>query len=148
MNGMLKLHKKTKRFSVGRILKAPPQIVWRVITDTSFWPEWGPSVVTVQCNDRFISSGSKGIIKTITGLSLPFVITSFKKEKEWAWDVGGLHATGHSILPNNKDSCILFFDMPIWAIPYTIICLVALNRIKKIVASIKIKNFILDDFTD
>ena len=100
MNGMLKFFKKNKRFSVGKTLKAPPHIVWRVITDTSLW---GPSVVDVKCSDRFILYGSKGSVKTVMGLSLDFTITSLKKEREWTWSVGGINATEHRIIPIDDD---------------------------------------------
>ena len=127
---------KPGRFSVGMIMEAGPIDVWRIITDTSLWPEWGPSVLDVKCNDRFILYGSKGSVRTVVGFSLSFTITSLKKEREWRWAVGGVNATGHRIIPINADCCMLFFDMPIWAIPYSIICLVALNRIRKLVNSI------------
>lgn len=139
---------KAGRFSVGIFIKACSSDVWRVITDTYLWPEWGPSVVDVKCSDRFISYGSKGSVKTAMGVSLAFIITSLKRESAWAWSVGGINATGHRIIPINDDGCMLFFDMPIWAIPYSIICLIALNRIKKLVTLIKMKDFDLDDFTN
>ena len=122
---------KAGRFSVGIIMEAVASDVWRIITDTSLWPQWGPSVLDVKCSDRFILYGSKGSVKTVVGLSLAFTITSLKKEREWTWSVGGIEATGHRIIPINDECCMLFFDMPIWAAPYSIICLVALNRIKK-----------------
>jgi len=128
---------KSGRFSVGMIMAANASDVWRIITDTSLWPEWGPSVLDVQCSDRFILSGSKGAVKTVMGLSLAFTITSLKKEREWRWAVGGIDATGHRIIPINDDCCMLFFDMPIWTILYSIICLVALDRIRKLVNSKK-----------
>ncbi|WP_300464085.1 hypothetical protein [Desulfobacula sp.] len=127
---------------------APSSFVWRIITDTSLWPQWGPSVVDVNCINRFILYGSKGSVKTVMGFSLALTITSLKKEREWTWSVGGINATGHRIIPINEDCCMLFFDMPIWAIPYSIICLIALNRIKKLVTSIKNKDFDLEDFTN
>lgn len=133
MDRRLKFQIKPGRFSVGMIMEASSSDVWRIITDTSLWPEWGPSVLDVKCSDRFILYGSKGSVKTVMGFSLAFTITSLKKEREWTWSVGGIDATGHRIIPINDDCCTLFFDMPIWAIPYSIICLVALNRIKKLV---------------
>lgn len=141
---MLKLCPKSRLFSVSRTLKAPPYIVWRIITDTYLWPDWGPSVKTVQCSDRFISFDSKGVIKTTAGVSIPFVINSYKEETEWAWNVGGIHATGHRIVTINVHSCILYFDMPVWAIPYAIICWFALWRIEKIAISIKNKSRFID----
>ncbi|WP_394707175.1 hypothetical protein [uncultured Desulfobacter sp.] len=121
---------------MGMIMEANSSDLWRIITDTSLWPEWGPSVLDVKCSDRFILYGSKGFVKTVMGFYLAFTITSLKKERAWTWAVGGIDATGHRIIPINDECCKLFFDMPIWAGPYSIICLVALIRIKKLVNSI------------
>ena len=101
------------RFYVGICIEANSSDVWRVITDTSLWPEWGPSIVDVKCSDRFILNGSKGSVKTIMGFFLDFTITSLKEEREWTWSVGGITATGHRIISINDDCCMLFFDMPI-----------------------------------
>lgn len=123
---------KNRQFSVGRLINTPAREVWQVLTDTSLWPEWGPSVTGVNCSSRFIFDNSQGRIKTRLGLWVPFQITSFKTEREWAWAVGGINATGHRIVPVKADSCILFFDMPIWAVPYSMICWLALRRIERI----------------
>ena len=132
-------------FCVGRVLNAPVDIVWRVITDTKRWTEWGPSVVKVSCNSRFISSGSTGRVHTVLGFSLPFSITAYEYNKEWKWRVGGINATGHRIVPATDDACILYFDIPIWAMPYSIVCWMALKQIEKIIQTMDKSLFFDED---
>ena len=147
MNSRPQFKIKAGRFSVGIRIKGTVNDVWRVITDTSLWPDWGPSIVEVKCRDRFISNGSMGSVKTILGISFAFTITSLINESEWTWSVAGITATGHRIIPIDDACCMLFFDMPVWAIPYSILCLVALNRIKMLVTLNNKKDFDLDDDT-
>jgi len=109
------------------------QSVWELITDTTRWPEWGPSVTAVVCRDRFIKKGSCGKVKTRLGIWVPFVITHYEDNRYWAWQIWGIPATGHRIEPLDEYRCSLAFEVPAFAAPYLFICWIAINRIEAII---------------
>lgn len=115
-----------------RQLDAPASRVWRLITDTRRWPEWGPSVKAVDCDQRFITAGSTGRIQTAVGIWLPFTIVAFEPESYWDWRVGGLSATGHRVEPMGPGQCELAFTVPVWAFGYGLVCHLALLRIDRL----------------
>ncbi|MCK8602616.1 SRPBCC family protein [Desulfoferrobacter suflitae] len=119
-----------RRFvEVVRKISASPEAVWEITTDTWRWPEWGPSIVHVQCSERYIKAGSAGRVKTIFGLWLPFVITDFEHGRRWSWLVAGIQATGHRVEPIGVHRCRLVFEVPRLAFPYVVICQLAERRI-------------------
>jgi len=117
---------------VSRIIAAPSEVVWELITDTRRWREWGPSVVDVRCSDRFIKQGSSGQVKTIIGIWLPFTIADYEHDKRWSWIVAGIQATGHRIESIGAAHCRLTFEVPWFALPYLFVCMLAESRIAKI----------------
>lgn len=115
---------------IGDTLNVPYHEVWDIITDTSRWPEWGPSVKAVDCMDRYIRKGSHGRVKIPLGLWVPFVITDFEDGRSWSWKIWGIHATGHRIEPIDDSRCNIFFAVPVLATPYLIVCWIAIRRIE------------------
>ena len=118
--------------SFSRQLDAPAGQVWHMITDTRRWPEWGPSIRAVDCSQRFITKGSAGRIQTAAGIWLPFAVEAFKPQFYWDWRVGGISATGHRVDSMGPLVCNLAFTAPIWALPYGLVCHLALLRIKRL----------------
>jgi len=115
--------------SVGKFYPASPLLVWNLITDTTQWPRWGPTVKRVQSPERFIRKGSSGKVLTAFGIWLTFDIDKYENGSFWSWKVASTRATGHRIQPT-KRGCILWFEVPIIAAPYILICQLALNRIQ------------------
>ena len=118
--------------SVGKFYLALPLIVWDLITDTVKWPQWGPTVKRVQCPERFIRKGTQGQVLTAFGIWLPFVITEYEHASFWSWNVASVKATGHRIQAARTGGCYLWFELPIIAAPYTLVCQIALGRIKNL----------------
>lgn len=116
---------------IGMVLDASPQSVWALITDTDAWSSWGPSVSDVTSEDRYIRVGTRGVIRTALGFRVPFVITEFEHGRFWSWKVSGVRATGHRVEPIGHGRCRLLFSVPVWAVPYAIVCLLGLIRIKR-----------------
>ncbi len=114
---------------ISRDIKASCRDTWEIITDTSQWPLWGPSVAEVECTERFITKGTRGRIKTTLGLWVNFEITGFEEGRSWSWHVAGFPATGHRIEESEDRVCRLVFEVPLLAAPYAIVCNRALNRI-------------------
>ena len=103
-----------------------------MLTDTTKWRLWGPTVRSVTCSDRYIHKGSTGKVCTPLGLWVPFLITEYEHENFWTWKVAGLRATGHRLIPFNTNSCIVAFELPLSWLLYVIVCRVALKRMSKL----------------
>lgn len=120
------------RISISRDLARPVPLVWKLLTDTRHWPQWGPSVTAVEAHDLIIEAGSTGRIRLPVGLWLPFVITDLEPLRCWSWRVAGIAATGHHLRALTADHCRLSFDMPWWAPWYLPVCWYALRRIDRL----------------
>ncbi len=115
--------------SVSRSFRRPCREIWKLLTDTTTWSQWGPSVAEVECSERFIRQGTEGKVKTAVGIWVPFVITQYEEGRFWSWKVAGIPATGHRIESQEDRSCRLTFTVPLLAAPYAYICKIALDRI-------------------
>jgi len=114
---------------IGRRLHVPSDVVWDVITDTTRWPEWGPSVSAVDCRERYVRKGIRGRVRLPFSMWVPFAITEYEDRRYWAWNIWGVRATGHRIEPLGDGSCLLIFEVPFFAAPYLFICWLAIRRI-------------------
>jgi hypothetical protein len=129
----------TRKISVGKSYPVSPLIVWEIITDTSQWPRWGPTVKNVQLSERFIRIGSRGKVLTSLGVWLPFVIDEYEYASFWSWKVASIKATGHRVQASENGGSNLWFEIPMLAAPYTVICQMALGRIENLLCEQKIK---------
>ena len=120
------------RIVVSRLIHCRIEDVWLVVTDTEKWERWGPSVSRVRSAQRYIGPASTGRIRTALGFWVSFAITDFQHLRYWSWRVGGLQATGHRLSAVDEQTSRLSFDLPWWAFPYAVVCLVALARIGRI----------------
>jgi len=117
---------------ISRCIKASPEALWDILTDTTRWPTWGPSVVDVQCPHKRIQKGSRGRVKTALGLWIPFLVTDFELERYWSWRVFGVRATGHRVEKCAEGLSRLTFEVPLLGAPYVIVCRGAISRIADI----------------
>ncbi|MEZ5372890.1 MAG: SRPBCC family protein [Microthrixaceae bacterium] len=117
-----------------RDLNAPAATVWELLTQPSYWPEWGPSVRGAQLEGGRLRLGVQGEVTTVTGLSLPFEITEFDEGARWAWKVAGVPATDHTVKPLGPARCRVAFGVPWPAAPYLAVCRLALGRLERLVA--------------
>ncbi len=120
------------KFSIRRSISSPVEIVWPILVDTKFWPEWGLSILSVTPSSQVIHSGMRGQVKTIFGLTLNFEITKYETNKSWDWDVSCLPITSHRVEAPSPEKTIVIFDLPYVLFPYSIVCLFALRRIAQI----------------
>jgi hypothetical protein len=108
--------------SVSRHYQASPQAAWQLLTDTTLWPLWGPTVRDVRCSERFIRKGSEGKVLTPIGLWVPFMVTEYDDFRFWGWRVAGIRATGHRLIASGDNSCRVVFELPCWWLPYVMVC--------------------------
>ena len=112
------------------IIAASSKLVWNILIDTHYWPRWGPSVTAVRYPNRFIQSDTKGHVRIIFGLWLPFEIMDFVPGEKWSWRVMNIPATGHRVEVLAPERCRLVFEVPWLAAPYLLVCKIAACRIK------------------
>ena len=124
---MLKISKEL--ISVGKMFSASPDMLWDLITDTTRWSRWGPTVKAVRTSEPYIRKGSEGHVLTPLGIWLPFVVTDYEHERFWKWKVASVRATGHRLQSTDAGGALLWFEVPVMAFPYIAICRLALTRI-------------------
>jgi hypothetical protein len=117
---------------VARGVDAPREAAWDLLTDTERWPDWGPSVRAVECDQRFIQPGTTGRVRLPGGVWLPFEIATCAKYR-WTWRVARVPATGHRVDPpaegTDEGRCRIVFEIPPLAAGYVPVCMRALGRI-------------------
>jgi hypothetical protein len=123
------------RLSVTRDYRASPQSAWDLLTDTTQWPLWGPTVLAVTCTERFIRLGSRGRVQIPIGLWVPFIITEYEHLHFWNWKVAGMRATGHRLIAFDENSCRVVFELPYHWFPYAIVCRKAASKLGGLLAS-------------
>jgi len=117
---------------VGMVIQCSAEEAWRLLTDTQQWPCWGPSVSGVACEQRYIGPDSAGWVKTMLGFWVPFAIDEYRELRFWSWRIGRFPATGHRVIVEGETACVVAFDMPWWALPYIVVCRIALSRINRL----------------
>ena len=122
-----------KAVGVDRLIAAPAEQVWQLLTDVLQWPLWGPSVrkAVLDNGETVLSEGARGTVWTAAGVRMPFHITEFTPQRRWRWTVAGVTATGHDVTPVDG-GCRVRFDMPWWAAAYLPVCAVGLDRLAKL----------------
>ncbi|WP_415381991.1 SRPBCC family protein [Halosimplex sp. TS25] len=120
-----------RRLVVDRVVGADAEAVWTVFTDTERWPEWGPSVSAVRCDDRFVERGATGEVQVAGGPWIPFAVDTCENYR-WTWRVARIPATGHAVTPLADNRALAAFEVPLYAAGYAIVCRRALSRIASI----------------
>ncbi|MET3810204.1 SRPBCC family protein [Arthrobacter sp. UYEF3] len=124
------------KFSVTRRVGTSADVVWGLLTDRRQWPAWGPSITGVtpaagEASGTELTFGSRGKVRTVLGVALPYVVTAFEPGRSWSWSVAGIRATGHRVTPQDG-GCLVTFSVPWWAAAYLPVCALALRRIERL----------------
>ena len=107
---------------VDAVANAPAPRVWGILTDTTQWPLWGPSVSKVEHRGALLHKNSQGRIRLPFGLWLPFEVSTFQKGHYFSWRVAGVPATGHRVEALDDKRSRIIFEVPTIAAPYALIC--------------------------
>ena len=116
-----------RQLVVRRVVDAPVESVWDILTDTDRWPDWGPSITAVESAKRYIEAGSRGRVRLLGAVWVPFEITMCENNR-WTWDVARLDATGHFVSAHAAGS-VVGFEIPLLAAGYAPVCSRACARI-------------------
>ena len=129
-------------FSVSRRIAASTEDVWALLTDTSRWPDWGPSITGVEPAAARPGPAPgphpEGLRPAAAARSAPswarrcqYTVTAFEPGRYWSWSVAGIPATGHRVIPHGG-GCLVTFTVPWWAPAYLPVCTLALHRIERL----------------
>lgn len=87
-------------------IDAPPETVWRVTEDVERWPEWTPTVTSVQrVGSSPFGLGSVARVKQPAQPEAEWVVTAYERGRRFAWETRrtGLHMIGtHEISPEGS----------------------------------------------
>ncbi len=114
-----------------RAIDAPAAELWYLLATPDEWPRWGPTVRTASVEGDELTLGSTGTVTTIAGVDLPFEVTAFDEGARWAWKVGGITATDHTVDAIGPRRCRVGFGVPWPAAPYLAVCAGALRRLDR-----------------
>lgn len=112
-------------------IDAPPSAVWELLAEFERWPEWGPSIRSVDVAADAVAPGVTGRVRTIAGVWLPFEITAVVPEQSWVWRVAGVPATGHTLSARDGDRARAGFSVAWVLAPYLLVMRIALRRLKR-----------------
>ena len=91
-------------------IAATPQRVWEVIRDVEHWPEWTPSITSIQRLDRKAASLGPDTKARIRQPGLPTMVwkvTKFEPCRGFTWETrnwGAVTIGEHWITPSGRDS--------------------------------------------
>lgn len=114
---------------VGRRLDVPAAAAWAALSRFEHWPAWGPSVAAVDPPRGDVRPGATGHVQGPVGPWVPFRIDQVEPGRRWTWHVAGVPATGHRVEADGPDACRVVFEVPVWALPYAVVCRLALPRL-------------------
>lgn len=121
---------------LGIDIAAPAERAWHELIDLDCWPQWGPTVRSARLRGgtRRLYAGATGSVQTAVGIWLPFEISNWEDSpltRSWAWQIGGLPATTHTVITTGPLHCRIEMGVPWWAPGYLAVVAVALRRIRR-----------------
>jgi hypothetical protein len=117
---------------VTRDIEAPARIVWDLLVDPDAWPDWGPSIRRADLRADRLHVGAQGSMQTVLGITVPFEITTYRDQEQWAWRVAAIRATDHSLVELGQGRCRAGIGIAWPAAPYLLLCRVALARLERL----------------
>ena len=122
-------------WTLGTDVSAPVDAAWAELVELDAWPHWGPSVREAVLDDgaRRLGAGATGRVRTVAGPWVPFTVTEWyvaESRRTWAWRVGGLPATAHTVTATGPGTCRVEMAVPWWAPAYLGVIALALPRVR------------------
>jgi hypothetical protein len=133
MNIGLRTTRDGRRIEVTTDVAASRSLAWELLTDTRYWPVWGPPVTGVEPEAAVIEEGMTGRIQPLLTAWFPFRIESCV-DYRWTWSVCGLTppADGHRVDNLGTDRCRIALELPLWAPWYIPLCQRALANLESL----------------
>jgi len=100
----------TTTFTTSRHIDAPPQRVWDVLFDVARWPQWTPTVDTVErLEDGPLVVGSRVRIRQPRLPRAVWEVTEVVEGRSFSWQAGGpgMRSVGrHQVVPDGTGSTV------------------------------------------
>ncbi len=65
-----------------------PDEAWRRYRLLDRWSEWAPQITGVDCDQRVLTAGARGVVRGPLGVRLPFTVeTVDPATRSWSWTV-------------------------------------------------------------
>lgn len=125
-----------RRLEVARRVNTNSVSAWELLATPERWPDWGPSVRAIDCDQAQISEGTTGRVQIPGGLWISFEIITCREPTDeepgrWTWRVAKIPATGHRV-ESVGTGCRVAFEIPLAAAGYAPVCSRALDRIEEL----------------
>ena len=79
-----------RRFHTTRHVDAPPQRVWEVLVDVARWPEWAPTVDSVErLDDGPLAVGSRAVLRQPRLPKATWTVTEVVEGRSVTWESTG-----------------------------------------------------------
>jgi uncharacterized membrane protein len=73
-------------YEASALIAAPPDEVWRVLSDVTAWPDWLPTVAKVEPLDgKSLSSGSRYVVRQPKLKPATWVVTELAPPSRFVW---------------------------------------------------------------
>jgi uncharacterized protein YndB with AHSA1/START domain len=100
----------TRTFETTRHIDAPPQRVWKVLFDVAHWPEWTPTVDSVELlDDGPLAVGSRARIRQPKLPRAVWEVTEVVDGRSFTWQATGPGLTSigrHEVVPDDTGSTV------------------------------------------
>ena len=97
-------------------------VAWERYADLGAWPTWAPQIRAVEADGARLAPGRSGVVRTLGGLRVPFVVTDVDAHAmTWSWiaRLGPLSLTLHHALvaepPGTRAGLVLEGPAPVVA---------------------------------
>ena len=120
--------------TTSRVIAAPPERLWSLLTETRYWPKWGTTIAGVTSSESPIALVTTGQVEiALLGLTLPFTVTEFEPMRFWTWTVAKTPATTHSLKDLGAGRCEVTFGVPSALLsPYLALCQHAIAKLEEL----------------
>lgn len=100
----------SRRFETTRHIEAPPDTVWEVMADVARWPEWTPTIDSVELeNPGPLRAGSRAEVRQPRLPRATWTVTEVVNGRRFTWEATGpgmRTVARHEVVPDGTGSAL------------------------------------------